>query len=149
MIKFIGEHAAKLDDKGRLVFPSAFKMLIDSADSKQFVVKRSLFTQCLEMYTLEQWEEESRSILSRLNINLKRSDNEFWRKYMKDSAIIEPDERVGRIMIPKKLLDMIGVEKHVVFCGNDFKIEIWAKDKYEADGMSDEDFITLAEKLLG
>ena len=44
---------------------------------------------------------------------------------------------------------MIGVDKEIVFFGSDFKIEIWAKENYGVSTMSDEDFMSMTEKLLG
>ena len=43
MIKFIGEYTAKMDDKGRIVFPSPFKALLPSDSPMQFVVKKDIF----------------------------------------------------------------------------------------------------------
>jgi MraZ protein len=42
---------------------------------------------------------------------------------------------------------MIGVTKEVVFSGNDYKIEIWAKENYESSIISNEDFISIAGSL--
>lgn len=66
---------------------------------------------------------------------------------MRDRDVVEPDPKFGRISISRKLLSSIGVNKEVVFSGNDFKIEIWAKEKYEASAISDEEFIAIAESL--
>ena len=66
---------------------------------------------------------------------------------MRDRDIVEPDAKFGRISISRKLLDSIGVNKEVVFSGNDFKIEIWAKERYEASRLSSGDFIAIAESL--
>ena len=100
------------------------------------------------MCTPEQWEQESQNLKSRLNL-FKRDHAMFWREYMRDRAQIEPDGKIGRITIPKKLLSSIGAQKELVFAGNDFKIEIWAKEKYEACKMSNDKFINLAEEILG
>ena len=66
---------------------------------------------------------------------------------MRDRAIVEPDAKLGRISIPKKLLESIGVTKEVVFSGNDYKIEIWAKERLEASGISNEEFLNIAGQL--
>ena len=60
---------------------------------------------------------------------------------------MEPDARLGRISISRKLLDSISVDKEVVFSGNDFKIEIWAKETFEASRLSNDEFIAIAESL--
>ena len=66
MVKFVGEHRAKLDDKGRLVFPSAFKALMGD-EALRFVVKQDLFSECLSIYTYSEWERQSEEIKSKLN----------------------------------------------------------------------------------
>ncbi len=148
MTKFIGEHIAKIDDKGRVVFPSAFKSVCSSEDSLSFVIKRDLFENCLTMWSSQEWEKESESVHSKLNF-FNKEHALFWREYMRDRAFVEPDGKVGRISIPKKLLTAIGAEKEIVFVGSDHKIEIWAKEKYEEMRMGHEEFAQLAQKILG
>ncbi len=168
MIKFIGEYTAKIDDKGRLVLPSAFKAAMSSASGSgraagtdgagtgdcasgpdmRLVVKKDIYEDCLEMFTYEEWVRQSEGLKSRLNF-FNRDHAKFWRAYMRDRAVVEPDAKFGRIGIPKRLLDAIGAEKEVVFCGNDHKIEIWAKERYEANIISDEEFVALAVNLPG
>lgn len=148
MTKFVGEYKAKTDDKGRLVFPSAFKALMDPEKPVRLVVKKDLFAPCLNIFTYEEWETESESIKSRLNF-FNREHALFWRGYMSGRAIVEPDGKVGRISIPRQMLDSIGVEKEVVFAGNDHKIELWAKERYEESRIGEEEFAAMAEKILG
>ncbi len=152
MVKFIGEYSAKIDDKGRLVLPSAFKAMMyaemgQNADMR-LVLKKAIYADCLEMYTYEEWVRQSEELKSRLNF-LNPDHARFWRAYMSGRALVEPDDKVGRINIPKKLLDSIGADKDVVFSGNDHKIEIWAKDKFETAQISDEEFVLLAGKVSG
>ena len=146
MTTFIGEYTVKVDDKGRLVFPSAFKSVMPSGEDLRFVIKKDIFADCLEMYTFREWERQSEEVKSRLNF-FNRKHALFWREYMRDRAIVEPDPKLGRISIPRKLLEAIGVNKEVVFAGNDFKIEIWAREKYSENVISGEEFMTLAETL--
>ena len=146
MITFIGEYTSKIDDKGRVVFPAPFKSLMPVEGDMRFVVKKDIFSPCLEMYTFEEWERQSGEVKSKLNF-FNRAHAAFWREYMRDRAIVEPDVKLGRLSIPKKLLESIGVTKEVVFSGNDYKIEIWAKDKYEAAKISNEEFLNIAGQL--
>lgn len=146
MITFIGEYSSKLDDKGRLVFPSAFKSIMPEGDDLRFVIKKDLFSDCLEMYTFEEWEKQSSSVKARLNF-FDKEHALFWREYMRNRAVVEPDPKFGRISIPKKLLETIGVTKEVVFSGNDYKIEIWAKERFEVSGLPEDKYIAIAGKL--
>ena len=148
MAKFIGCYKAKVDDKGRLIFPSAFKSGMGEGASLRFVVKKSLFAECLEMYAYDEWERDSEAVRSRLNFfNPKHAA--LWREYMRGTADVEPDSKLGRMTIPKAMLDEVGINKEVVFAGNNHLIEIWDKEKYEAQAMSSEDFASLAQEILG
>ena len=153
MVKFIGEHTVKIDDKGRVIFPSQFKSLFDPEAKLLFVVKKDLYANCLQMFTWEEWEKESEHVKSRLNF-FDEDHARLWRDYMRNRAIVEPDGKLGRITIPKNLLSSIGVDrekgvKEVVFVGSDHKIEIWSKENYEAAAMPQADFVSLAKKILG
>lgn len=148
MVKFIGEYSAKADDKGRLIFPSAFKSAMYAEEDMRLVVKKDIFEDCLEVYTYGEWARQSEEVKSKLNF-FNRKHAMFWREYMRDRAVVEPDAKLGRISIPKKLLDSIGVEKEVVFSGNDHKIEIWSKEKFETASLTDEEYVSLAGMLSG
>lgn len=147
MVTFIGEYTSKVDDKGRLVFPAPFKGMLPPGGDMRFVIKKNLFEPCLEMYTYEEWENRSREVLSALDINFNKRHAIFWREYNRDCEPVEPDPKLGRISISRKLRDAIGVDKEVVFSGNGFRIEIWAKEKFEASRVSDEEIIAIAESL--
>lgn len=147
MVTFIGEYNARLDDKGRLVFPAPLKAALVPGCDQSFVIKKNLFEPCLEMYTMEEWVRQSGEMKASLDLTFNRQHATFWREYMRDRDVVEPDPKFGRISISRKLLSSIGVNKEVVFSGNDFKIEIWAKEKYEASAISDEEFIAIAESL--
>ena len=148
MSKFIGEYRVKVDDKGRIVFPAAFKATMSACESGQLIIKKDIFEDCLEMFTYEQWEKESDEVKSRLNF-FNKEHALFWREYMRDRAIVEPDKKLGRISIPKQLLAQIGADKELVLAGNDHKIGIWAKERYDSNKLSGENFTELAQKILG
>lgn len=147
MTKFIGEYRAKVDDKGRLVFPSAFKAVLKD-EPLRFVVKKDPFDLCLSIYTDSEWERMSEEIKSRLNF-FKPEHNRLWRVFMSNRALIEPDPKLGRVAIPKALLDLIQVKKEVVFKGLDHKIELWATEIADTLVTSPADEAELAERILG
>jgi len=147
MVKFIGEYSAKVDDKGRLVFPSPFKSLLGEGNIR-LVVKKDLFVPCLSIYSYEEWERESEEIKARLNF-FNPEHSKFWRAYMSNRALLEPDGKLGRITVPKALLESISVKKEVVFRGLDHKIELWAAEMAGNYETASEDEAALAEKILG
>ena len=146
MVTFIGEYTSKIDDKGRMVFPAPLKGMLPPGSDMRFGIKKDLFEPCLQMYTLEEWEHTSAEVKSRLNF-FNRQHAIFWREYMRDRDVVEPDAKLGRITVSRKLLDAIGVTKEVVFYGNDFKIEIWAKEEFEKERIPNDEYIAIAESL--
>ena len=147
MVNFFGEFTVKMDDKNRLVLPSSFKSFLKDGDMR-FVVRKEIFSDCLEMFTFEDWNAESEKIRAKLNMN-NREHALLWREYNREVALVTPDEKMGRISIPKKLLEKIGVVKEVVFVGIGNKIEVWAGEKYQKSKLSDSDYLSLLEKILG
>lgn len=133
MIKFIGEYISKVDDKGRVVFPADFKALMvenEEHPDMRLVIRKDIFDSCLQMFTYQEWERESEKIKERLDFfNVDHAH--FWREYMRNRALVCADGKLGRISIPKRLLDEIGVNKEIVFFGNDHKIEVWAREVFE------------------
>lgn len=146
MVTFIGEYTSKIDDKGRMVFPAPLKGILPPGSDMRFVIKKDLFEPCLQMYTMEEWEHTSAEVKSKLNF-FNRQHAIFWREYMRDRDVVEPDVKLGRITVSRKLLDAIGVTKEVVFSGNDFKIEIWAKEEFEKRRIPNDEYIAIAESL--
>ena len=146
MVTFIGEYTSKIDDKGRMVFPAPLKGVLPPGSDMRFVIKKDLFEPCLQMYTMEEWEHTSAEVKSKLNF-FNRQHAIFWREYMRDRDVVEPDVKLGRITVSRKLLDAIGVTKEVVFYGNDFKIEIWAKEEFEKKRIPNDEYIAIAESL--
>ena len=133
MVTFIGNCSAKLDDKGRVVFPSPLKSLMPPSGDMRFVLKKNLFKSS-EMY-------------GKLNIMFNKDHDSLWSEFWRESAVVKPDEKLGRITIPRKLLESIGITKEVVFAGCGYKIEIWAEDKYESERVSHDKLLEIAAKL--
>ncbi len=146
MVTFIGTYRSKVDDKGRIVFPAPFKGALPPGSDMRFVIKKSLYSDCLDMYSYEEWEKESDKIRESLDFFNPRHVL-FWREYMRDCVVVEPDPKLGRISIPGYLLNAIGVQKEVAFLGINFKIEIWAGEKFADARVSREDYVAIAQSL--
>lgn len=148
MVTFIGTATAKVDDKGRMVFPSLFKssMAASGEGDMTLVIHKDIYSDCLEIYTFEEWQRQSEAVKSKLDL-LSEKHAKFWRRYMLDRAVVVPDNKIGRISIPAELLEKIGVNKEVVFLGSDYKIELWAKEIFDAQILSDDEYKSIAQEL--
>ena len=142
----IGEYECKVDAKGRLLVPSGLrKQFSPEAEGKLFV-KRGI-ENCLELYQKHDWEFVSEKV-SGLNQFVKKN-RAFARKFISGATQLELDS-VGRINLPKNLLEYAGVKKELILFAYGNKIEIWDKAAYDAElEMSDNDFADLAEEVMG
>jgi len=101
VISLQGEHICRVDAKGRFLLPVALKHQLSAALSDGFVVKRSIFSPCLELYPKSNWDELNRKIISKLNRFVKKH-NDFIRAYNAGLKELEIDG-TGRILIPRDL----------------------------------------------
>ena len=143
----IGTYECKIDVKGRLLIPSAFKKQLAPVIPKGFVLKRAVFQNCLELYPLDQWEELIKKVNS-LN-RFKKKNNDFIRRFTAGVKFIELDSN-GRLLIPKDLIEFSNINREVTLSTSVNIIEIWDKSSYEkAIADSRDDFAQLAEEVMG
>ena len=147
MITFIGDYTVRLDPKGRLSFPAAFKKQIREALQDGFVLKRDVFENCLIMYPMEEWERQNKIIRARTN-PYNKEHARFLRMFFSGTAEVSLDAN-NRMLIPKRLLDYADIKSEVVLAGQSGKIEVWASEKYGTISEADDDFAAMAEKILG
>ena len=147
MINIIGTYECKVDAKGRLMLPVAFKKQLASVVEKGFVLKRAVFQPCLELYPMQEWESMMQSV-NRLN-RFKKKNNDFIRRFTAGVKSLDLDVS-GRLLIPKDLVGFAGITKEIVVTSAVNIIEIWDKDKYEkAIDDAANDFAGLAEDVMG
>lgn len=147
MVNFIGTYECKADVKGRVMVPSALKGQMASVLNKGFVIKRSVFQPCLELYPMEEWN----LLMEKMNKKnrFKKKNNDFIRRFSAGVKIVELDA-TGRLLIPKNLVEIANITKDVVLSSAINIIEIWDKDSYEKVIEEDaENFADLAEEVMG
>jgi len=147
MAIFIGDYTCKVDVKGRIILPAAFKKQMPADAQDHFVVRKDIFEKCLVLFAIEDWNRQLVKIRKKLN-PFNREQNMFLRNFFKGTAELSLDNN-NRILVPKKLMELIGADRDVVLAGQDGRIEIWAADIYDKIDMPAEDLANLAEKYLG
>jgi MraZ protein len=141
----VGTYECKLDPKGRVKLPVALKKQLQGVGV--FVVKRSVFQPCLEVYTKEEWSLLMQKV-NKLN-RFKKKNNDFIRRFTAGVKVVEIDA-TDRMLIPKDLLGIASLDKDVVLSSAINLIEIWDKSLYEqAIDDAAVDFAELAEEVMG
>ncbi len=147
MVNLIGTFQCKADVKGRLMMPRALKKQLSSNLDKPFILKKSVFQNCLELFPFSEWELTMKKI-NKLNRFVKKN-NDFIRMYNAGVRIVEMDSN-GRILIPKDLLKTYFSNNELVLTSAVNIIEIWDKSNYE-NNINDPkvDFAELSESVMG
>lgn len=147
MNPLIGTYECKVDAKGRLPLPAGLKKQLVKVMEEGFVLKRSVFQNCLELHPMSEWNKVM-SEINQLNRFVKKN-NDFIRQFTAGVKVVEIDAN-SRIQIAKDLVAFAGISKDVVLSSSINVIEIWDKDKYEQSVNVDEfDFAQLAEEVMG
>ena len=147
MISFIGTYECKADAKGRVMIPVSLKNQMAPLLNKGFVIKRSVFQSCLELYPMDEWN----LLMQKMNKKnrFRKKNNDFIRRFSAGVKPVEIDS-TGRLLIPKNLISKAGISKEVVLSSAINIIEIWDKENYEKVlEETAENFAELAEEVMG
>ncbi|RIV42841.1 MULTISPECIES: division/cell wall cluster transcriptional repressor MraZ [Flagellimonas] len=147
MTHIIGQHDCKADSKGRVLLPISLKNQLLPVIKEGFVIKRSVFQQCLELYPKQEFDVLMQKVMKKSKIN--RKYDAFVRNFVAGMKEVAIDGDTGRLQIPKNLVDYAKIDKEVVLNAVFDKIEIWNKDMYEqvlAEG--EKDYADLAEEIF-
>ena len=147
MMSFYETYECKMDDKGRLKFPSSLMKALQITNEQSFVIKRSVHQKCLEVYPMEPWAEMMAKV-GKLNRFVK-ANADFIRMFTAGVKNIDLDS-ADRIQIPKDLKSFAMLEKEIVISGAGALFEIWDKNLFEtfiAD--AENEFPALSEEVMG
>lgn len=144
MTSLIGNIEAKVDAKGRAFVPAQFRRQLQ--DETKFILRKGLFHDCLVLYTEQAWND----IISVLRNNLSRwnrREEQISRQFVAEADRIELEEN-GRMLIPKRYIDALSIEKDIRFVGADTVIEIWPINKVENTFIDADNFALEIENLM-
>lgn len=145
-MRFTGTIEAKVDAKGRVFFPAAFRRVLQTCGEEQLVLKRDAFEPCLVFYPWSVWNaevDELRSQLSRWNAR----HAQIFRRFVADVEIMSLDSN-GRLLLPKRYQQMAGIGQDVVFVAMDNTVELWAKELLEKSLPDDETFENDLQEIM-
>lgn len=123
---FKGHHLYSLDAKNRLTVPPKFR-----AAFAEGAVLGQDFEPCCTLRTPEGFEAHANSMLSGHSPASKRY-RDISRYFAHTSFDTELDS-AGRITLTKALIQHAGIQKEVVVAGTFDHVEIWAKERWDAE----------------
>ncbi|HEY0077796.1 MAG TPA: division/cell wall cluster transcriptional repressor MraZ [Pyrinomonadaceae bacterium] len=139
-----GNYTARIDTKGRLKIPTAFRRYIEEKHGAEFYVT-SLTGECVRLYPLPEWE----SIEQRLALlpSMEPARRKFLDRtnYYGQQATLDAQ---GRILVHPLLRKSAGIAGEVAVLGYLTYLEVWELERFEqrllADPYTAEDEATIA-----
>jgi len=129
MIEFTGTYNATIDDKGRVVLPSAFKKEMGELAGEPLIIERNLFKKCLDIYPERFWRDRVAAFKSTLD-PFDEEDDEFL-QFFYENFIKVGMAANGRLNIPSDYLEYGSLEKSVRLIGMGLSIRIWDVNTYQ------------------
>jgi MraZ protein len=140
-----GNYAAKIDDKGRLKIPNAFRALVEGQHGKEVFVT-SLTGEYVRIYPMPVWialEEKLAAVPSTLPARLK-----FFDRVNYYGQPAEFDQQ-GRVLIHPRLRESAGMSGEVDVFGQYAWLDVWNHERFVAklqrEPYTDDDARALAE----
>ena len=140
-----GNYAAKIDDKGRLKIPNAFRAFIEGQHGAEVFVT-SLTGEYVRIYPMPVWlvlEEKLAKVPSTLPARLKFFDRV---NYYGQAAEIDSQ---GRVVIHARLRESAGMSGEVDVLGQYECLDVWNHERFTAklqrEPYTDEDATALSQ----
>lgn len=120
-----GTHPRSLDSKNRVVIPSQFR---DELGDVFYITWG--FHRVLEIRSTEEFKKFSEKFQS-IN-SLDAEFRKLWRFISMNTVELSVD-KLGRVTLPKNLLDLATIKKELSFTGLGNICELWAQEKLDGE----------------
>jgi MraZ protein len=138
---FLGTHAPRLDDKGRIFLPARFR---DELAGGLVITKGQ--ERCLYVWPLEEFGRLTESMR---NAPVTAKPTRDYMRVLFAGASDEVPDRQGRVTIPPALRDYAGLSRDCIVIGANTRVEIWDAQAWEAYLNEQEPrFSDLSEEVL-
>ena len=122
---FVGEFEYRIDEKGRVPIPPRFRK-----ELKEGVVLTPGIEQCITAYPLSEWKKLAATLTTG---SVTRSKLRSLNRAIFATAFSLSIDGQGRIAIPAPLRQSAGIEDEVVIAGANNYLELWNKERWEAE----------------
>ena len=138
---FLGTHAPRLDDKGRLILPAKFR---DELAEGLVITKGQ--ERCLYVWSAAEFGRLTEQMRSAPVTS--KAARDYLRVFFAGAYDDVPDKQ-GRVTIPAQLREYAGLDKECVVIGANTRVEVWdaaAWERYLAE--QEQAFADLSEEVL-
>ena len=137
-----GEYRNTMDEKGRILFPSKLRAVLQQ---KELVVTQGL-DHCLMLFTTEEWASINVKIVGSASL-FNDQKRLVMRRFVAPAQQLEFD-RSGRLSIPQSLREYAGLKGDCIILGINKYMELWDAQSYKDYLSKTEDtFMQAAESM--
>jgi MraZ protein len=138
---FLGTHAPRLDEKGRLILPAKYREELAGG-----VVITKGQERCLYLFPQEEFTRITEAL--RTAPVTAKSVRDYSRVFFASASDEVPDKQ-GRITVPSALRVYAGLQRDCVVIGANTRLEIWDTQAWDTYLAAQEDsFAEAAEEVL-
>jgi MraZ protein len=131
---FRGNHPAKVDEKGRLKLPAAFKQLLDAANVTQFYVT-SENGKNAQIWPLPEWEKREEQLDESSSLNAAVKKYQYLTSYYGQQVEIDSQ---SRIVLPQILRTAAKLDAEVTVFGMRTYLEVHNREFFEQNVLATE-----------
>lgn len=142
MSTFIGNIEARLDDKGRIFIPAAYRKILSEMDSRRIIMRRDTDNECIIFYPEQVWNDKVGQLRRALN-EWDPDDQMILMQFIAEAEILEMDSQ-GRILLQRKNVETIGAQQDVLFVGMLDRFALWSPTVFQDKQIPQKD---LAERI--
>lgn len=129
---FLGTHAPRLDEKGRVILPAKFR---DPLSPGLVLTKGQ--DRCVSVWPVEEFRRYAEH-LRKASLTDERARG--YTRVFFSSAFDDVPDRQGRITIPGPLREYAGLTRDLVVVGADTRVEIWDTQSWQ-DYMAEQEAV--------
>ena len=136
---FTGTFENKVDAKGRVSIPAAFRALIQNSKSGELALFPSFRFACLEAMSFDFLGALSRQSGSKVDLFTKGTVNPLSILFRSTHRLHIDD--AGRITLPEALIAQAGLSKTAVFTGGGHSFMLWSPEAYAQQAADDRAYV--------
>ena len=127
---FAGSYTHKVDAKGRVSLPVAFRKTLDSLESEHIVIVPQYYGPDFHVGLSQAGHEAAIANVEADESLDDEARHEMLDALVADARLLAPDD-AGRIVLPRDLRDALGIKGEALFKGLGSHFEVWNPEQHQ------------------
>ncbi len=124
---FSGEHPSTIDDKNRVIIPAKMRLAAGRDGESGFYITRGI-DDCITIQTAARFEQTSAATAN--DPTRQTATGRMIERAIFSKAEFAMCDKQGRLLIPARLIQQLGISRQVVIVGVNDRIEVWDQARW-------------------